>query len=105
MCIRDRYTEVLNSDSHYYGGSGGGNGGIELIAEERPWMENPYSICLTVPPLGGIVLRPDPLPQPEPIEASAELEAPAETQAAVAGAVEPSAEEAVNPSEVAAAPR
>jgi 1,4-alpha-glucan branching enzyme len=74
-----RYSEVLNSDSHYYGGSGVGNGGVELIAEERPWMEHPYSISITVPPLGGIVLRPEPLPEPEPVAASVEDETPAET--------------------------
>ena len=46
-----------------------GNGGIDLIAEERPWMELPYSITITVPPMGGLVLRPDPLPKPAPIVA------------------------------------
>ena len=54
-----RYTEVFNSDSHYYAGSGVGNGGVDLIAEEQPWMDRPYSISVTVPPLGGIVLRPE----------------------------------------------
>ncbi|HQC71866.1 MAG TPA: 1,4-alpha-glucan branching enzyme, partial [Candidatus Competibacteraceae bacterium] len=68
------YTEALNSDSHYYGGSGVGNGGVDLIAEERPWMEKPYSISVTLPPLGGIVLRPQPLPEAPPIEAEAEAE-------------------------------
>jgi len=78
-----RYTEALNSDSHYYGGSGVGNGDVELIAEERPWMEKPYSITITVPPLGSIVLRPEPLPEPEPAEASAEEETPTELAAPV----------------------
>ena len=59
-----RYTEIFNSDSHYYAGSGVGNGGIDLIAEEQPWMEHPYSITITVPPLGGLVLRPEPPPEP-----------------------------------------
>ena len=27
-------------------------------------MDLPYSITITVPPLGGLVLRPDPLPKP-----------------------------------------
>jgi len=77
-----RYSEVLNSDSHYYGGSGVGNGDIELIAEEKPWMDNPYSLCVTLPPLGGIVLKPEPLPQPEPVAVSVEEEvAPGETVA------------------------
>jgi len=43
-----------------------GNGGIDLIAEERPWMELPYSITITVPPMGGLVLRPEPLPKLAP---------------------------------------
>ncbi|HAO32220.1 MAG TPA: 1,4-alpha-glucan branching protein GlgB [Candidatus Competibacter sp.] len=73
-----RYSEALNSDSHYYGGSGVGNGDIELNAQEWPWMERPYSLCVTVPPLGGIVLRPEPLPASEPIEGQAEQEAPAD---------------------------
>ncbi|MFZ1830174.1 MAG: 1,4-alpha-glucan branching protein GlgB [Candidatus Competibacteraceae bacterium] len=60
-----RYTEIFNSDSHYYAGSGVGNGGIELIAEAHPWMDRPYSVTITVPPLGGLVLRPlEPAPKP-----------------------------------------
>jgi 1,4-alpha-glucan branching enzyme len=59
-----RYTEIFNSDSHFYAGSGVGNGGVDLIAEERPWMEQPYSISITVPPLAGIILRPEPPPKP-----------------------------------------
>jgi 1,4-alpha-glucan branching enzyme len=61
---KGRYTEIFNSDSHYYAGSGVGNGGIDLIAEAHPWMDHPYSITLTVPPLGGLVLKPEPLPEP-----------------------------------------
>lgn len=59
-----RYTEIFNSDSHFYAGSGVGNGGVDLIAEEHPWMNHPYSISLTLPPLGGLVLKPEPLPEP-----------------------------------------
>jgi 1,4-alpha-glucan branching enzyme len=70
-----RYTEILNSDSHFYGGSGVGNGGVELIAEEQPWMEHPYSIVITVPPLGGLVLMPEPLPEPVAV-ATVEEETP-----------------------------
>ena len=43
----------------------------DLIAEERPWMDLPYSITITAPPLGGLVLRPDPLP-PKPVLLEAE---------------------------------
>jgi 1,4-alpha-glucan branching enzyme len=53
------YREILNSDSHLYGGSNLGNGGEHLVAEETPWMGRPYSIKLTVPPLAGIVLKPE----------------------------------------------
>jgi 1,4-alpha-glucan branching enzyme len=54
------YQEVLNSDSHFYGGSNVGNGGAPLTAEEHPWMDRPYSLMVTVPPLGGVVLKPLP---------------------------------------------
>ena len=50
------YYEVLNSDSEIYGGSNMGNGGEQLVAEELPWMNRPYSLSLTVPPLGALVL-------------------------------------------------
>jgi len=54
------YEELLNSDSTGYAGSGMGNGGRELLAEELPWMGRPYSLAVTLPPLAGIVLRPKP---------------------------------------------
>jgi len=50
------YREVLNSDSHFYGGSDLGNGDGPLVAEEVPWMNRPYSLSVTVPPLAGVVL-------------------------------------------------
>ncbi len=51
------YREIHNSDSEYYGGSNVGNGsGVE--AEAVPWMGQPYSIRLTLPPLAAIVLKP-----------------------------------------------
>ena len=50
------YTERLNSDSEYYGGSNLGNH-PELWTEEKPWMGHPYSLELTLPPLGGIILK------------------------------------------------
>jgi 1,4-alpha-glucan branching enzyme len=49
------YEEILNSDSEYYGGSNTGN--YPMQAESREWMGRPYSIVLTLPPLGGIVLK------------------------------------------------
>ena len=52
------YHELLNSDSDYYGGSNMGNaGGVK--AEAIPWMGRPYSIAVTLPPLAGVILRPD----------------------------------------------
>ena len=49
------YMEIFNSDSTYYDGSNVGNGGV--AAEAKPWMNLPYSINLTLPPLGGLVLK------------------------------------------------
>jgi len=54
-----KYLEVLNSDSSLYGGSDVGNGGRDLIAEEKEWMNRPYSLVLTVPPMGAVVLLPE----------------------------------------------
>ncbi len=51
------YREAINSDSIPYGGSGVGNGG-GIGAEAVPWMGRPYSISLTLPPLGALFLRP-----------------------------------------------
>ena len=49
------YREALNSDAAMYGGSNMGNGG-GVIAEPLPWHGRPYSIALTLPPLGGLIL-------------------------------------------------
>jgi len=49
------YTALLNSDSSYYGGSNIGNAAV--YAEERPWMNLPYSVALNLPPLGAMVLK------------------------------------------------
>ena len=99
-----RYTEIFNSDSHFYAGSGVGNGGIDLIAEAHPWMDHPYSITLTVPPLGGLVLKPEPLP--EPVLAAVEEEEEPSTAEWVEEAAEEMEEEeaAVAPLKTTAAP-
>ena len=48
--------EILNSDSDAYGGAGNGNlGGV--TAEPIPTHGRPYSLCLTVPPLGALFLK------------------------------------------------
>lgn len=52
------YDEILNSDAAIYGGSNVGNGAVELIAQVWPWMGRPYSLSVTLPPLGTILLRP-----------------------------------------------
>ena len=52
-----RYDEIFNSDSTYYAGSDVGNGtGVE--ATERPMHGRPYSLELTIPPLGVTILKP-----------------------------------------------
>ncbi len=52
------YREVFNSDAAIYGGSNMGNGGQRLQAEELPWMNQPYSLSLTLPPLAGLIVKP-----------------------------------------------
>jgi len=50
------WAEVLNSDSHHYGGSGQGNrGGVET--EPVPAHGRPHSLRLTLPPLGVLYLK------------------------------------------------
>jgi 1,4-alpha-glucan branching enzyme len=51
------WRELLNSDARLYGGSGMGNaGGVQ--AEPTRWHGRPYSLHLTLPPLGVLFLRP-----------------------------------------------
>ncbi|WP_371822624.1 1,4-alpha-glucan branching protein GlgB [Methylococcus sp. EFPC2] len=54
------YEEIFNSDSEYYGGSNMGN--VELQSDPKEWMGRPHSIVMTLPPLGGVVLRLKALP-------------------------------------------
>jgi 1,4-alpha-glucan branching enzyme len=51
------YREIFNSDSHYYGGGNLGNSS-EIHAESLPWMGQPYSVEIELPPLAGIMLTP-----------------------------------------------
>ncbi len=51
------YREMLNSDSEHYFGSNVGNG-LSLPAQELRWQQQPYSIELTLPPLGIVILKP-----------------------------------------------
>jgi 1,4-alpha-glucan branching enzyme len=52
------YRELFNSDSSYYGGSNLGNAG-RCRAERTPASGYKHSLLLTLPPLAGIVLKPD----------------------------------------------
>jgi len=51
------YEEISNSDSTYYGGSNVGNGS-GMMAERLPWDGRPYSIPVSLPPLGVVILKP-----------------------------------------------
>ncbi len=49
------YTEIFNSDSSFYDGSNVGNG--TALSEPTAWMNLPHSVCLTLPPLGAVILK------------------------------------------------
>ena len=52
------WKEVLNSDAPLYGGSGQGNlGGISTAP--LPIHGRPYSLNMTLPPLGVVAFRPE----------------------------------------------
>ncbi len=55
------YREILNSDSVHYGGGNLGNSG-GLPAEELAWQNQPYSVQITIPPLGVVYLKPSSTP-------------------------------------------
>jgi len=50
------YETILNSDSRFYAGSDVG-GTDRIAAENTPWMNQPASIELKLPPLAGLVLK------------------------------------------------
>jgi len=50
------WRELLNSDGKEYGGSGMGNAG-GVMAEPEPVHGRPYSLNLTLPPLGALFLK------------------------------------------------
>ena len=50
------YQVILNSDSSFYGGSNAGTPGIHASAEG--WHHQPSHISVTLPPLGGLILKP-----------------------------------------------
>lgn len=51
------WTEILNTDSEEFAGSGVTNPGV-IIAEPIPWNGRPFSVELRIPPLGGLWLAP-----------------------------------------------
>ena len=51
------WRELANSDASEFGGSGAGNGGW-VDAEPVGAHERPYSLRLTLPPLGVLLLAP-----------------------------------------------
>lgn len=50
------YAEIFNSDAACYGGSDFGNS-HGCTTEAVPWMDNPVSISLNLPPLAGVILQ------------------------------------------------
>jgi 1,4-alpha-glucan branching enzyme len=53
---RGSYREVLNSDADIYGGSNIGNNGA-VVAEAKPSHGHEFSLSLSVPPLGFLLLK------------------------------------------------
>jgi 1,4-alpha-glucan branching enzyme len=51
------YREVFNSDKEEFGGTGQINKKV-IVADEEPFHGKPYSINLTIPPFGILILRP-----------------------------------------------
>ena len=49
-----RYRELLNSDSIFYAGSNVHNG-EGISTQDQPWMDQPFSILIKLPPLAGVV--------------------------------------------------
>ena len=56
--VGGHWVEALNSDSEHYGGSNLGNlGGVDAV--ESPWHGQPFSAVVSLPPLSGLILRPE----------------------------------------------
>jgi hypothetical protein len=52
------YREIFNSDAGVYGGKNMVNADGSY-AEPIPWQAHSYSVCLTLPPLSTIILKPE----------------------------------------------
>ncbi|MHB8178422.1 MAG: 1,4-alpha-glucan branching protein GlgB [Vulcanimicrobiaceae bacterium] len=55
------YREVFNSDATIYGGSNVGNAGL-AHSSEIGWMGRSHSLCISLPPLAGVIFVPQPPP-------------------------------------------
>ncbi len=51
------YHELINSDAEKYGGSTPDNS-EGYHADQIPWQKQPYSLCITLPPLSTLILKP-----------------------------------------------
>ena len=51
------WAELINTDATDYGGSGTGNLGT-ITADDTGWHGRPYSLELSLPPLGTLILQP-----------------------------------------------
>lgn len=54
--FQGEWCEVLNSDDKAFYGSGKVNA-ESIVSSEIPWHGKAYSMCLTIPPLGAMVLK------------------------------------------------
>jgi 1,4-alpha-glucan branching enzyme len=70
--VNGLWKEALNSDALLYGGSGVGNFG-QVKAVPEPLHAKPYSLRLTLPPLGILVLQPEAADQAIPFDANTPL--------------------------------
>jgi 1,4-alpha-glucan branching enzyme len=56
--LEGHWQEILNSDAPLYGGSGQGNyGGLSTVP--LPIHGRPFSLNMTLPPLGIVIFRPE----------------------------------------------
>jgi 1,4-alpha-glucan branching enzyme len=56
--LEGHWKEILNSDAPLYGGSGQGNfGGLSTVP--LPIHDRPFSLNMTLPPLGIVIFRPE----------------------------------------------
>jgi 1,4-alpha-glucan branching enzyme len=51
------WRELFNTDSSMYAGGNIGNAG-QVWSRDEPWAGQPHSLCLTLPPLAAIYLKP-----------------------------------------------